>query len=117
MRPSRGKLKVIALIAVLATAFLAFLLIGGDQRTPFRVGMSEHEWLDRSGSITRSARNRRFPWHIDVMVGCSQWKNVISTRYYFREGHYFFTRVVAYEFTNGVLARIEAPYRKWRFDL
>ena len=87
------------------------------RRPTIRVGASEAEYHAYVRAEDVSARRWRLPRKQFIALQGRPWQKATLTQYYFRDGHYFLTRSVGFEITNGVLTRVEAPYWKWHLDL
>ena len=118
MKTISGKRSLMLLVAIVVLSVAAGLIRELATKAPVRIGMTEQEWTAYAEAEHRSTLHRRLPPKKSVMTGQGlPGHYVLCTRYYLRSGHDFFTKSVGFEFTNGILVRIEAPCGKWHFDL
>ena len=104
--------------AGLAGVAAVFLVHDSVRKPLLRVGATWQEYDIYIRAQEVSARRRRLPPRRDfIALQGRPWQQMIVTRYYFRDGHYFLTRSVGFEFTNGILIHIESPYSRWHLDL
>jgi hypothetical protein len=106
-------------ITGLATVSALLLLVLDIASKPsLGVGATAQEFDAFIHAQEVSGRQRRLPPRRDFIATTGRpWDTTITTRYYFRDGHYFLTRSVGFEFTNGIVVRIESPYWRWHLDL
>ena len=106
-------------LAGLATgSVLLFLALDVSRKPSLRAGATWQEYEAYIRAQEVSVRGRRLPPLRDfIALQGRPWEKVTVMRYYFRDGHYFLTRSVVFEFTNGILVRIESPYWRWHLDL
>ena len=119
MRLSRPTQIAALCLAGLATGSVVIFLVHDMTRKPsLRVGATWQEYDAHIHSQEVTARRRRLPPRKGfIALQGRPWEQTTVTRYYFRDGHYFLTRSVGFEFTNGILVRIESPYWRWHLDL
>jgi len=118
MKLSKRPSVLLLCLAGLATGSVLIFLVHDTARKPsLRVGASWKEYGAYIRAEETSAKRWRLPRKDFIAVQGRPWQQMTVTHYYFRDRHYFLTRCVGFEFTNGILVRVESPYWRWHFDL